>query len=256
MTRFPHEAGVIEFIPDSLTNLPDPPKFLIRTASPRDRQRVNRLVYEEGLQQHSVAAMREEVLRGLKANWSEDIFAEQEGRIRGFWDALDQYQEEAKGIADPPPFEHPDRKAMDDLIDEVRKNWRPLRVIIADIAAFNTAFPSVVSSVLIKGWRNLDTPYRREQDVVPMETMLAVSEALDVIETEHRGKVDGVGESGLAFAQLTAKCAGMMYLTEDEEKNSESPSPSSAAPRTSKKDGKAMEDGSSAEKSSTETPAI
>ena len=255
MTRFPYEAGVIEFTPDSLKNLVEPPKFLIRTSTPRDRQRVNRIIMEEGLRQHSVADMREEMLRGIKAGWSDELFAEYEGRIRGYWDAADQHQRDMEGVEDPVPFDHPDREAMDRLIDDVRANWKPLRVMIADIVDFNAGFPDVIVSVLMKGWRNLDVTYRREQDVVPLTTMMEVRDALAAIEDEHKDKVDGVGAPGTAYAELASKCTGMIFVTETEEKNSESPSLSSATPSTSNEAGKAQADGSSTAKNTTETPA-
>lgn len=263
MTRYPREAGVIEFTPDSLKNLPDPPKFLIRTATPRDRLRVDDILIEEGLRQHSTADMRAEMLRGLEANWSPEIFAEYEGRIKAYWDALDQYDKIAEEHAknpDPkkkelPDFEHPDQAAMEKLTEEVNAGWHPLRRMTAQIVRFNRLTPDITASVLLKGWRGLDVPYAREAGVVPLETMWEVREAVSAIESENGGKVEGIGAPGTAYVQLAAKCAGMIFLTEQEEKNSASPSPSSETPSTSKEAGKDQADGSSTAKSSPEIPA-
>lgn len=260
MTRYPREAGVIEFTPGSLKNLPDPPKFLIRTATARDRLRVDDIVIEEGLRRHSIEDMRAEMLRGLKEGWSPELFAEYEGRIKAYWDAIDQYDKEVSATSEAggeiPQFEHPDQAAMEKLTEEVNAGWPPLRRMTAQIVHFNRLIPDITASVLLKGWRGLDVPYAREAGVVPLETMWDVRDALSALESEHGGAIEGVGASGTAYVELAAKCAGMIFLTEQEEKNSASPSPSSGTPSTSTgENGQATADGSSTAKNSTKTRA-
>lgn len=238
------------FTPASLANMTSPPSFRIKPASEADKRALGKLLITENLRHHPAKAIREETLRGLRAGWSEDDYAANEGRIRAYWDAFDQHVEATSGEASPTPFEHEDSEAMEALSKQVFEAWPPLRGMAADNADYDATWPSVILSVMLTGWKNLDVKFRREARIIPLDTIALIRKQLDKLEREE-GAIEGV-----AFMQLCAKAAGLFGLTGDEEKNSASPSPSAKTPTTSTTDGpESAGTSSTASASSTETPA-
>lgn len=257
MTKYAYEAGeIVEYTPDSLANIASPCVFRLRPATERDRRTIRKLIHKNRLVRHSAPDMREEMINGLREMWSEDTLLAYEGRLRSYWDATDQYEQEFSGAENPPPFEHPDQKAMDELSNRVFKVWDPLASMIADNAEFDDVWPKLIASVVIAGWSGIDASYGREDGVVTMECLDAVRAALVKVEEKAmEDKVEGVIAPGIAFMQLVTRAIGMFSLGKDEEKNSSSPSLSAKTPPTSKKVGKEVEAGSSMASSSTETLA-
>lgn len=238
------------FTPESLTHMTTPPSFRIKPASEADKRALGKLLITENLRSHPVPMIREETLRGLRAGWSEEDFAANEGRIRAYWDAYDQHVEATRDAPDPAPFHHDDAEAMEALSKQVYEAWPPLRAMAADNADYDATWPSVILSVMLTGWKNLDVKFRREAGIIPLDTIARIRKQLEKLERD-----EGVPE-GIAFMQLCAKAAGLFGLTGDEEKNSASPSPSAKTPTTSTTDGPENAGTSStASASSTETPA-
>jgi len=257
VTKYPHEAGEVEeFTPASLRNLPCPPVFLIRPATPRDKRRIDKLVIKEGLSFHSNDLIRDAMLSGLKAQWSDDIYLVQEGRIKAYWDAIDQYAKQYAGAADAPEFKHPDDADMKTLTSRIFKVWPPLCEMAADNAEFNEVWPTLTAAVLLIGWTGIDVPFRREANQVSIDDLSDLGEALADLEREHAGgTIESIGEPGTAMNELCARCASAIYITKGEEKNSVSPSPSPETPATSKTDGLETTDGPSTATPSTKIPA-
>lgn len=257
MTKYSHEAGeLVDYTPDSLANIAAPPVFRLRPATERDKRLIKKLIFKEGLVRHSDQALRDEMLRGLKALWSENIFTENEGRLRAYWDALDQYEAHVAGIpfADRPAFEHADSTAMDELSERVRRSWGPLRDMGADNAEFDEVWPKLIASVVIAGWSGLNASYSREDGMVTMEAMEAAREALTSLEVQAAAdKVEGIAFPGSAFLELITRAIGMFQLSKGEEKNSVSPSKSDPPPSTLKKAGRDKASGSSTALNTTET---
>lgn len=256
MTKYPVEGGeLVEYTPDSLANIPVPPKFFLRPVTERDRRRLRKLSIQEGLCSHDTDALREETLRGLKELWTEEVYAEQEGRMRAFWEASDQYGEEMEGVEEPPAFDHPDLKWMLELSQRVTRAWPPLLKMAADNDEYQSTWPKLIASITIAGWRDLDVRYERVEGVVTLDCMDGLESKLAELEDEAlANKVEGTIGQGLAFVQLITRSIQMFTVDKDEEKNSESPSKSSTTPSTSKGRGKGAKAGSSTAKNSTETP--
>ncbi|MDQ4421471.1 hypothetical protein OOT33_13670 [Sphingobium sp. DEHP117] len=247
---------MVEYTPDSLVNLIEPPKFFLRPVTERERRRLRKLAIQEGLRSHDVAKLREETLNGLRELWSEQVFAEQEGRLRAFWDAYDQHEQEQEGKEDPEPFEHPDKAAMMELSERITRAWAPLLRMVADNNEWDETWPKLIASITVAGWRDLDARYERSEGIVGLDCLDEMEKALDAVEAQAMtDQVDGVIGHGTAFRQLIVRCIRLFSVSKAEEKNSESPSKSSTTPNTSKASGKEQKAGSSAAKNSSETLA-
>lgn len=252
MTKYPLEGGeLVEFTPDSLTSIPVPPIFLLRPVTERDRRRLRKLAIREGLAKHSIADLRNETLAGLQDLWTQEVFAEQEGRLRAYWDAYDQYEKEMEGVEEPPSFEHPDIAMMVDLSERITRAWPPLLKMIADNNEYDETWPKLIASIVIAGWKNLDFRYERDEGVVLLDCLDRLGGKLSDLYQE----IEGNDASNIPFIQLLTAAIKMFTTNKDEEKNSASPSKSSSTPPTSKGTGKVTKAGSSTAKSSSETPA-
>lgn len=238
MTGIPIEAGEVRrFTPPSLANLPSPPTFLLKPAGRREKRAHGRLIVEAGLRRHSQEAMRDEMIRALSSQWSPELVAEHEPRLRAYWDALDcwikQVREQAEGAkkddgAETPRFEHPDKKAIDKLNDQIVDAWPPLRKMAADNIAFDEESPLLMACCLVLGWENVSVPFALEAGNVPVERMEEMSEWLGDLEQEKAGQVEGIGARGTAFAELCLETGKALYLDKAQEKNSGSPSPTTS----------------------------
>lgn len=230
---YPASTREVEaFTPDSLANMTNPPSFRIRPGGEHEKRTLGKLLVSENLRHHSVADMRAETLNGLRDGWSEEEYAENEGRIKAYWDAYDLYEQQIKGQDEPPLFEHPDAEAIERLSKEVYDGWRPLRVMAAENADYNHLWPFLILCVMVTGWKNLpDARFRREAGVIPLESIKQVKSVLDTLDKEE-GQI-----SGVSFMQLCGRAATLFTLSGQEEKNSVSPSPSSSTPTILKTDG-------------------
>lgn len=257
MTSVPLEAGVVEYTPPSLENLPCPPVFLLRTPDRRTKTRYTSLLIEENLRLFDKTKIRAEILRGLEALWDADTFAGFEPRVRAFWDAADQHEADQATLAvdDRTAFEHPDTTAMNDLVKRVQDAWQPLRAMIAANAAFHQDSPLHLLRLILTGWRGIDVKMARTDGMVTLDTLDALEAKIQSIEMEAKDTADGV-EPGLAFTQLCLEGFNMMQLSEGEAKNSASPSKPNSSPSTSKKETKTEAAGSStaSKAPSSETP--
>lgn len=254
MTKYPHEAGeVSHYTPASLANLDAAPVFRIRPATERDRRTVRSLIISERLRDYTVQEFRTETLNGLRELWSEDVYAQNEGRLLAYWDALDQY-ESMEGEKEP--FSHPDEKAMDELSARITEAWPPLGRMAAKSADFHETYPKLCASVVILGWSGLDAKYAREEGITTLESLEGAAFALADIERKAiADKVDGIIGPGVAFIELITRAISTFSLNRGEEKNSESPSPSPETLSTSETDGQDKEAGRSTAKSSKKTRA-
>lgn len=257
MTKYAQEATeVLSWTPPSLASIPNPPVLLLKPGTRRERRIYSRMLVEEGLRLHSQAAFRDETIKGLKELWSPEIFAENEGRLKAYWDAFDQHQRDNEGAKDPSPFDHPDREPVEEMSRRITRAWAPLREMAADIISYNEDAPAVMVAILLAGWKNIDLPFLLVEGTVPLDRVEDLEARLEAVENdpEHR-KIEGV-QPGLAAMQLRAKCAERLFLTEAERKNSASPSLSISTPQPSTENGAVEEAGTSAASDiSTETPA-
>jgi hypothetical protein len=249
MTSYPIEAAeTVAFTPPSLRNLPTPPTFTLRPGTRRDKRLFERLLTEENLRSHDKHAVRDEMLKALKELWSEETFYAEEGRLKSYWDASDQFAE----LGGEGEFNHPDKAHVENLNERIVDAWPPLRKMVADIREVRSESPRHLLRIVLIGWTGIDLPFAREGGTVPVERIDDLEAAIGVLEAGHKGAVEGV-DPGVAFVQLCLEASKMLFLSEIERKNSVSPSPSTSTPDTLKS-GPETKDGSSSATATTQTP--
>lgn len=230
----PVESSEIEaWQPPSLANLPAPPVFKLRAASGREMRKYQYVMQVEGLEYHSMDAIRGEVLVALKALYTPDLFEASAARLRSFWALLDQNAKAANGgKVEPDPAEE---EAVNDLVERLTREWRPLARMGADNMRFVEESLRIAVSMFLVGWSGLDLAYRREDGRVPLGLIDELEEKLQAIERQAKAdQVEGVGRPGMAFIELCNAAQKRLRLTEDEEKKSSSP-PSSPPGRSGSK---------------------
>lgn len=247
MTTYPYEAGEAErFVPPSLAHLDNPPTFWLRQGTPREKRRQRRMMDEEGLRTHDQASLRDEMLRGMKELFSAEDYAAWQPKAKEYWDAQDAFAEEHKNTPpdDVPDFVFDDELVLIEVLNQVGKDWRPVRIMTADNREANRMIPDVVNSVIIARFENIDVEPVFYAGFLTMDCAAELTEALEALEIDDPAKVSPALE-------LRAECLMRLYLGKGREKNSSSPPPSSATPDslktgTASKAGKSKASASSA----------
>lgn len=255
----PTEAVERGFTPPSLRNLPSPPVFHLRYGTRRDRDRFGELLVEEGLRHNSSDVIRNVTEAGLRALWDEEQFNTHIGRIKAYWEAVDQH---GKALAAAQPnqevpfvFDATEAAAIQKLLSDVSDNWPPLRRLAAQNLTYSRHAPVAMLCIVLTGWDGISVPYGRSAGIVTLDKLEELGEALEKIETEHAGRIEGIGDVGTALLQLSAEAGKRLFLSKEEEKNSPSPAPSSVT-QEPMSTGKASEPGPSKEQAISEpTPA-
>ncbi len=247
----PLEASeTLVFTPECLTGLESPPKFTLRAATTREKRWMRRLIQEEGAVQYSVEQMRAEMLKALKPLWGDDAYPENAQKLQAYWEASDEFVLQKKADPDLEWSYDPEvEAAVEKLERDVAQAWRPFAEMrAANAFASEISMLAVVAVVLI-GWSGLRIEPARDRGYLTIDSVADLKEVL--VEYDEQANAT----RHLAWAQLLSACSKRMFLSEDEEKNSASPSPSETPPQNSKP-GKAEKDGASpASASSTKTPA-
>lgn len=236
MTTYPLEAGEAEpFVPASLADMPDPPTFYLRWGTPRERERQRRVMDEEGAAFHDDASMRAELLRGMKALFSPEDFDTWEPHTKEWWDAIDAYAKEHNDTPrdERPAFEFEGSDMLTEVLEQLARDWRPYRLMIADNSSYNRLIGPAVSSAIIARYENLKTPPRKIGAHLTFDCIREVMEELDEVGRKHFAEKN---ETLLIrpARDLTTKCTLRLFLGKDAEKNSESPALSDQTPDTSK----------------------
>lgn len=246
---YPYEAGEAEqWTPPSLEDMDSPPVFWIRWGTTREKRRQKRIMREEGLRTHSDEALRDETLIGMKELLGEKDFGIWLPRVKQYWDAIDAWSREQAEleVEDRTPFKYDDADAVEEVLAQVRKDWRPYCVMRADIAEVNDLMPSIINSVMIEKVEGLDDialefERTRHGSYLTLESAEALAETLEVMAFDRNIKAGG----DHPVTQLNAKCVTRLYLPKAAEKNSASPPPSAQSPSDTKDSGAASKDGTS-----------
>lgn len=201
--------NVSTFIPASLSSLADPPRFSLRQGSRRLRSTYDRLLITEGLQFHSAAAFRAEILRGLEATQPAGLFAEQKARLTALWATVDAHEAKTADMETPPPLAHEDMADCDELARSLSRDWERLREMAADNVVFQDQAPFLMLATLLQGWRGLDVRFRKADGVVVLDVLEQLPGALSRLEQANAG-VEGVSP-GLAYAELLAEAALRLF---------------------------------------------
>jgi hypothetical protein len=221
-------SNPLAFIPDCLKETDSPPAFTLRAATWREKEFRMRLHREAGIITHSTEAIRAETLNGLRALWTEDQFAEYSTFITSLWEAQDQFP--ARLAEDPDlewDFDPEIEKAVDELATKIEREWPPLARMAADIDQYQRLAPVFYAAVIVKDWSGLPTKRLLDRGYLSIDCAMALCE--DMIRKDREAGV----APGMSWAQLYSACVDRMYLSEDEAKNSASPSPSETNPEPS-----------------------
>ena len=229
MTHVPLSKGqASSFMPASFANLAEAPSFRFRAPTPYDREDYRYALREEGLRFWSSDEFRAEIISGLTEMWAgdEDLLNGNINRLKAFWELEDQAEKDPTLTVD-----EQEAVAVKDLLLQLMDAWPILNRMNADNLKFSERAPKVALRMYLAGWKNLDVPFRLEAGKVPVESIFALSDALEAVEKEAASnKVEGI-IPGVGFMQLTSHAIGLMNLGSDAEKNS--PSPSAAPAETS-----------------------
>lgn len=220
-----------EFTPPSLANVVPTPVFRFRPATFRDQRRFNHLLAVEGLRLYPDENIRAELLRVLKANWSEETFEKERARLETLWANLDQEL----------PVDEDERSAMAELSLRAMDVSPLLRRMSADNQKFQQEAPGIALSMFLAGWKHVPTPFKLDGGIVAAETIAQLEG--DILAIEEQAVADGVADvsPSAGFLQLAVHALSLLNLGGETRKNSSAPSPSSDSPNgiqtTSREDG-------------------
>lgn len=232
MTTYPLEAGEAEpFVPTSLAHLDNPPTFYLRWGTPREKEQQRRVMDEEGAVNWAEEAMRAELLRGMAQLLGAEDFAAWEPLAKSWWDARDVYDRENKAVPadEREEFVFEGQDALIEVLEQVARDWRPYRLMMADNNAHSRKLGPAINSVIIARVENFDAPIEKRGRYLSFDCVRDMAERLDKFGRDH------APDAALRPSQeLGLECLKRLYLDKDAEKNSVSPAPSEPIPDTSK----------------------
>lgn len=263
MQRVPvHADEKKPFTPVSFQEMEAPPAFVLKAPTRRQREEMQYALHEAGLRRHNDDAIREATIEELCRLWECDEGDENVVRLRTFWAAVDDYNEEAekylidvsaaKDAEEEPPapladFEHPDQGPVDELVARLTRSSERLRRLATDNVRFSKEFPRYAIAHALRTWTNLNTRPKFEEGVIKVDVVCDLQEEM----------AERFGEDGeAAFVELAAAAVGRFFLTKATEKNSSSGPASQQTPKGMKEVGPVSANGKSpASASSEEIPA-
>lgn len=212
----PVEANEIaEFTPASLVNVPDAPVFKLRAPDERNMRRYNTLVQDDNLRIYSEEAFRAEKEKAISALWSEEDAQPILARFRTIGECVKQKID----------ISEDDLRWSNELDDMLFDNWRELSVMRRKTNDYFEYSPRYAIGTIVKGWSNLDIPFRLEAGYLKTSSVNEIAAALLKLEEQALAdKVEGVVMTGMAFMELWIACMDRTRMTGDEEKNSPAPS--------------------------------
>ena len=225
----PFESSeLLDFTPECLKDMEGAPSIVLRVATSREKRFHARLTREEGVTFHSDIKVRREIETGLRNLWDDEDFNALMPMIKQYWDQRDDFMLQVKQDHTLKwEYDPLEESAIGELIEKVAANWAPLRRMRADNADFSDMVIPLLASVVVKSWANLPTKRKLDRGYLTVGCAEALLEDLEKIAVKH-----GAAE-GAATTELFVACSRRMNLIEEEEKNSESPSPSETAPTAS-----------------------
>lgn len=265
MTTYPLEAGERAFVPASLAHLKNPPTFILRDGTPREKAEHLSILRLDKKRQHSTEVMRAALFEGLEALSSPAEFAAWESRLREFFDAADQYEKElAEAIAALPEdateeerlalpsFEFEGRKEVLECIDGVQSEFDKCLRLEDDNVRFRMAQPHAIAATIVVAVHNLDVElvHDRHGKYLTMDCAMEIADAL-----LRFGAAQRLPNAGKPVTELNTECQLALFLGKHRAKNSASPVLSDPAPDPSKTGTGETDGKSKASATSARTPA-
>jgi hypothetical protein len=208
-----------DFTPQSLEIMgEDAPVFRLKAPSERCRRRFRQLCGDDGLVTYSQEDFNAEKFKAIDLYWAADAAVEY--RLK-FVELIEKMKQ---GIELTPE----ELAWIDDLEEQLFDAHKPLRVMRRKTGEFNEFAPRYAMAVYLSGWRNLDVPMKLDAGVISQESIEAVAKALTKLGEEHSPNAPSA-----PFIELYIAATRRLSLTEDEEKNSPSPSQPTATPDAS-----------------------
>jgi len=245
----PVTASTEAFTPACLKHLEDAPTFTFRHATVLDKQQFHRVAIAEGLMRHDDAAVREVTIAELRDLFEGEGIEENVTQLQAYWQALDELAQaraihrqqcidilraadegEAPELPPEPELEFPkDRaKALDEMMQEVRRHSRRLTVMLADNVDYSTRFPRILLRMFLTG-TSLPVEAKRRDKMI---TEISCEEIIEAL-AEFAGSHGADDEE--AVSELLTKAMLSFALRKDEEKNSSSPPSAITSPERSAK---------------------
>jgi len=226
----PVEASeTLAFVPECLREIEGAPSFVLRAPTSREKRFRRRLLAEEGAAYHSDADMRAEILNALKSTlWGEEKFATHGHVLTAYWEALDDFEQQRNDSPDLKwSYAADEEAAVTKLLRDVEQAWPQVGRMKADNLDFNDIFLAATVAVVVEDWTGIDVPKALDRKYLTIECVDQMGVRL--MKFAEQNKILG----RLAWMQLANACSNRMSLDEEEEKNSESPSPSEMTPPVS-----------------------
>lgn len=249
----PVEAGeTLAFTPHALDQkLEKPPIFRLRAVTYRERRHFDSLMRTNRVRQYGVEDIRKEILNAVQNVCSPESAAEIEPRLKEFWEAVDQHSDEQDELPadERTAFEHPDIAAIEKLSEQLADAWPPLAQMNDKNVDWFNMMPLIAVATAVTGWDNFACQFSKEFGFLTIESADDVRNALYDLD-----KANGI-TGGLSWSELYSTALGRIFLPKEQEKNSQSPSPSSKTPRSSKTGTASKAGKSPATATSTTTPA-
>lgn len=227
----PLEASeTLAFTPPSLSAIHGAPVFHLRATTRRDKRFHRRLNIENGVTQHDKFAFRQVVKHELAKSWTAEQCAEYVPVLEAYWQALDDHADLRKVEPDA-VFEYDQEVAdrCDRLVAMVADSSDEYRRMQADNVEGSELFQLATIAITVENYTGLVTPIQRERGYLTIDCIDELRDELRAFAARHLPEE----EHGLPFIELNVACMKRMYLGEDEEKNSASPSPSGMLPESS-----------------------
>jgi hypothetical protein len=224
-----HSGDVLKFTPSCLKDMAIPPVFTLKAPKRLDRENFEFLCIEENLRSYSTEDIRKEMVKALESGWDQEAADRWIPVLKAFWEAVDQYADDNKGKATEERedfvFEPCSIEDISALSEAVVDYWSPLRKMTAANARWQEYSPWIIVRIVLASVEGFDVKLTREGGVLTMESIRDIRDAFDAM-----AKADENCPAVLPFLELSTECASRMFLTGEQEKNSQSPAPSSPTP--------------------------
>lgn len=205
-----------DFTPQSLECMgDDAPIFRLKAPSERCRRRFRQLCGDDGLATYSQEEFDAEKFKAIDLYWEPDVAVQY--RLK-FVELLEKIKQ---GIDCTPE----ELAWINDLDETLFDAHKPLRVMRRKTGEFNEFAPRYAMAVYLAGWRNLDAPFKLDAGVISQESIDLVAKELGKLGAEHCPAAPSA-----PFIELYVATSRRLSLTEEEEKNSPSPSQPTATP--------------------------